>query len=260
MSNPQPLRDQRILITGGGTGIGRGIARRLAAHGALVAVSGRREALLQETAAAVQADGGVCEVQVMDVTDREGAHGAVGQLAERMGGLTGLVNNAGVGGPNRCGGEGPDRWQTILSTNLDGLYFCTEAAVPLLPDGGRVIHISSVLGKFGVPGYTGYATSKHGVIGFTKSLALELAPRKITVNAICPGWVETVMAHEGFEGIATAMGVSPEEARREALSQVPLGEIVTPEEIGDLAVYLCSPAARNMTGQAISLCGGSTMG
>ena len=129
-----------------------------------------------------------------------------------------------------------------------------------MTEDGSVVNVSSVLGKFGVPGYTAYCASKHGVIGFTKALALEVASRRITVNAICPGWVETDMAREGMEGIAKATGVSYEEARRQALSEVPIGRIIEPEEVGKLVVYLAGPHASAMTGQAISLCGGTTMG
>ena len=147
-----------------------------------------------------------------------------------------------------------------LDTNLDGVYFCTREAVRRMVDGGRVINISSVLGKFGVPGYTAYCASKHGVIGFTKALALELASRNVTVNAICPGWVETDMAREGMENMAEAMGTTYEEARKQALAQVPMGRIIQPEEVGELVVYLAGPATTAMTGQAVSLCGGATMG
>lgn len=253
------LEGKRCVVTGGGSGIGRGIAYCLTEAGARVAVTGRRREKLQETAAAVLERGGDAVVQVMDVTDPRSVADAFDSLAETMNGLDVLVNNAGAGGPNACALDGPDRWDEVVRTNLDGVYHCTRAAVPLLADGGRIVNISSVLGRFGVPGYTAYCASKHGVIGFTKALALELAPRKITANAICPGWVETDMAREGMEGIAAAMKISYEEARRGALSEVPLGRILEPEEVGQLVVYLCSPAASGMTGQAISLCGGQVM-
>jgi NAD(P)-dependent dehydrogenase (short-subunit alcohol dehydrogenase family) len=122
-----------------------------------------------------------------------------------------------------------------------------------------VIAISSVLGRFGVPGYTAYCASKHGVIGFTKALALELAPRRITVNAICPGWVDTDMAATGMQAMADAMQTDFATARRTALAAVPLGRILEPEEIGATVAWLCSDGARNVTGQAISHCGGQVM-
>ncbi len=253
------LEGKRCIVTGGGSGIGRGIALSLADSGARVAVTGRREERLQETADQIRERGGHAIIQVMDVTDPDAvSHGFEG-LLETLGGLDVLVNNAGLGGPNACAAGGPERWDEIVRTNLDGVYHCSRAAAPALTEGGSIINISSVLGRFGVPGYTAYCASKHGVIGFTKALALELAPRKITANAICPGWVETDMAVAGMKGMAEAMGTSYEEARRHALSEVPLGRILEPEEIGGLVVYLSSPAAAGMTGQAISLCGGQTM-
>ncbi len=253
------LEGKLCIVTGGGTGIGRGIALSLARAGAQVAVTGRTEEKLQETAGEVRDNGGDAWVQVMDVTDPGSVADAFKSLVDSMGGLHVLVNNAGAGGPNACALAGPDRWDEVVRTNLDGVYFCSREAAPVLSEGGTVINISSVLGRFGVPGYTAYCASKHGVIGFTKALALELAPRKITANAICPGWVETDMARAGMEGLARAMGTSYEEARRHALSEVPLGRILEPGEIGELVVYLSSPAAGGMTGQAISLCGGQTM-
>jgi NAD(P)-dependent dehydrogenase (short-subunit alcohol dehydrogenase family) len=254
-----PLAGQHSLVTGGGTGIGRAIALALARRGARVAVAGRRRGPLDETAAAAPL--GSVEAVELDVADAGAVAERVAELGERFGGrLDILVNNAGVGGPNGCALEGPDRWSEVIRTNLDGLFFVTRAAAPLLPEGGRVINIASVLGKFGVPGYTAYCASKHGVIGFTKALALELAPRRITVNAVCPGWVDTEMARQGMELLAAASGVSYSEARRRALDAVPLQRIIRPEEVGDLVSYLVSPSASAMTGQAISLCGGSTMG
>jgi NAD(P)-dependent dehydrogenase (short-subunit alcohol dehydrogenase family) len=252
-------RGRIAVVTGGGSGIGRGIALALAADGVEVCVTGRRAAALDETAALVAAAGGTCRTQLMDVTDRRSVEDGFARMCGDGRGLDILVNNAGVGGPNGCVVDGPDRFDTIVRTNVDGVFFCTRAAAPYLVDGGRVVNVSSVLGRFGVPGYTAYCASKHAVIGFTRALALELAPRKITANAICPGWVETEMAKEGMELIARGTGTDYAQARAGALAMVPLGRILEPAEIGGLVVYLCSAIASGMTGQAISLCGGATM-
>jgi len=126
-------------------------------------------------------------------------------------------------------------------------------------NGGRIINISSVLGRFGVPAYTAYCTAKHGIIGFTRALALEVVGRGITVNAICPGWVETDMAALGMRQTDEAMGMSKEEFRKQALAAVPIQRMLEPKEIADLAVYLASDASAGMTGQAINLCGGQVM-
>ncbi len=253
------LRGRTALVTGAGTGIGRGIAVVLAQRGATVVAVGRRAAPLDATVAAITAAGGRALPFVADVTDRRGIASVAAAAARAIGGFDILVNNAGIGGPNACALPGPDRWDEILRTNVDGVYFTTCAVLPHLRDGGRIVAISSVLGRFGVPGYTGYCASKHAVIGFTKALALELAPRRITVNAICPGWVDTGMAKAGMELIAAGTGTDYEQARAAALAAVPLGRILQPEEIGATVAFLCSDGAAGMTGQAISQCGGQVM-
>jgi NAD(P)-dependent dehydrogenase (short-subunit alcohol dehydrogenase family) len=246
-------------VTGGGSGIGEGIAHSLAEAGASVAVLGRRRKHLNRVVADLRAKKVEAFAVTGDVTDEQGIRRAVDRAAKSLGGLDVLVNNAGVGGPNACAAEGPERWDEVVRPNLDGVFFTSRAALKHLSDGGRVVNISSVLGRFGVPGYTAYCASKHGVIGLTKALALELAPRRITVNAICPGWVDTDMATDGLQLMADGMGVELEEARRQAMAMVPLGRILQPEEIGGLVVYLASPVAGGMTGQAISHCGGQVM-
>jgi NAD(P)-dependent dehydrogenase (short-subunit alcohol dehydrogenase family) len=253
------LAGRRCLVTGGGTGIGAGIARCLGAHGASVAVLGRRRGPLQKVVAELAGHGSEAVAVVGDVTDAKAIARAVDRAAKALGGLDVLVNNAGVGGSNGCAQPGPDRWDEIVRTNLDGVFFTTRAALRHLPDAGRIVTISSVLGRFGVPGYTAYCASKHGVIGFTKALALEVAARRITVNAICPGWVDTEMAKAGMQAMADGMQVPFEQARAQALAAVPLGRMLEPAEVGELVAWLCSAAARGMTGQAISHCGGQVM-
>lgn len=253
------LDGKRCLITGGGSGIGAGVARVLARAGARVALLGRRKRTLQQVASVITRAGGDATVAVADVTDLAGMRRAIGRIAKAFGGIDVLVANAGVGGPNRCAVDGPDRWREILATNLDGAYHSTLAVLPHLGDGGRIVTISSVLGRFGVPGYTAYCASKHGVIGFTKALALELAPRRITVNAICPGWVDTDMAAAGMQLLADSLHVDFAAARAQALAAVPLGRILKPDEIGETVAWLCSEGAGGLTGQAISHCGGQVM-
>jgi NAD(P)-dependent dehydrogenase (short-subunit alcohol dehydrogenase family) len=253
------LSGRRCLVTGGGTGIGAGIAQVLARHGASLVLLGRRKQPLQQVANELRARAATVDVVTADVRDAAAVAKAVDFAAKRLGGLDVLVNNAGVGGPNGCATPGPDRWDEIVRTNLDGMFFTTRAALRHLPAGGRVVNVSSVLGRFGVPGYTAYCASKHGVIGFGKALALELAPRRITVNTVCPGWTDTEMARAGMQLLADGMQVDFAAAKAAALAQVPLGRMLDPAEIGELVAWLCSPAASGMTGQAISHCGGSVM-
>jgi NAD(P)-dependent dehydrogenase (short-subunit alcohol dehydrogenase family) len=253
------LQGRRCLVTGGGTGIGAGIAQALAGQGARVAVLGRRKAPLAGVVASLGgAKAGMLAV-AGDVTRPQSMARACASVRKAFGGLDIVVANAGVGGPNRCAVPGPDRWDAIVRTNLDGLYHTVEAALPLLADGGRVVAISSVLGRFGVPGYTAYCASKHGVLGFVKALALELAPRRITVNAICPGWVDTEMATAGLQLMADGMKTTFAKAKAQAMAAVPLGRLLEPAEIGATVAWLCSDGARGMTGLGISHCGGQVM-
>ncbi len=252
---------KRVLVSGGGSGIGRAVALRFEEEGAKVAICGRRAEALDQTVALGK--GNILPV-VMDVSLLTSVEEGMARVYSAFGGIDILVNNAGIGGPNACSGEGEDRWREILAVNLDGVFLLSRAVLRgvggnAMGEGGRILNISSVLGKFGVPGYTAYCASKHGVIGFTKALALECAPQKITVNAVCPGWVETAMAREGMEGIADAMGEEFATAREQALAQVPLGRILAPEEVAGLLAWLASEEASGMTGQAINLSGGSAM-
>lgn len=256
-----PLSNRTALVTGGGSGIGLAIARAMAADGARVAIASRDAARLGRAATEVDPSGERVVPIPMDVTDRASVARGVDAVITRWGSLHILVNNAGLSGITALSDPDETLWQRILATNLTGMYLVTKAAVPHIKDHahGRVINLSSVLGRFGVPGYAAYCASKHGVIGLTRSLALELAPRGITVNALCPGWVETAMAQEGIANGARAMGVSEAEFRKQAEAAVPLRRFLQPSEIGQLAVYVASDAADGMTGQALNLCGGATM-
>ena len=170
-----------------------------------------------------------------------------------------LVNNAGVGGGQPVEKSDPGDWRRVLDTNVFGTFLVTRRAVPLLRDGGRVVNMSSVLGRFGVPGYTAYCASKHGVIGFTRALALELVGRQITVNALCPGWVETDMSTQGMQLGANAMGITFDQFKEQAIGRVPIGRIIQPEEVAGLVKFLASPDASAITGQTYNICDGQTM-
>jgi 3-hydroxybutyrate dehydrogenase len=255
------LLDRTALVTGGGTGIGLATARALAAEGARVAIASRDASRLTAVAGELDPSGDRVMAIQMDVTDRTAVVRGVETVARRWGRIDILVNNAGLSGITAVSDPDETLWQQVLATNLTGMYIVTKLAVRHMKDHahGRVINLSSVLGRFGVPGYAAYCASKHGVIGLTRSLALELAPRGITVNALCPGWVETSMARQGIANGARAMGVSETEFRRQAESAVPLKRFIQPDEVAQLAAYIASDAADGMTGQALNLCGGATM-
>jgi 3-hydroxybutyrate dehydrogenase len=255
------LMDRTALVTGGGTGIGLAIAGALTAEGARVAIASRDHARCRAATTDLDRSGERVMSLRMDVTDRTTIEQGVESVAKRWGGIDILVNNAGVSGITALSDPDDAVWHQILATNLTGMYVVTKVAARRMKDHahGRIINLSSVLGRFGVPGYAAYCASKHGVIGLTRALALELAPRGITVNALCPGWVETAMAHQGIANGARAMGISEAEFRRQAEGAVPLKRFMQPHEIGQLAVYVASDAADGMTGQALNLCGGATM-
>jgi len=250
------LSGKVAFVTGASRGIGEAISRRFGEEGARVVLAARDAAACERHAAQMRTRGQEALAVACDVTDRGSVARAVAAAVERFGRIDVVVNDAGAGGATPLDDPNPDesRWDTILATNLTGAFRVIREASPHLSAGGRILNMSSVLGRFGVAGYSAYAASKHGVIGLTRSLALELAPRQITVNAICPGWVETEVARAGFR----RMG-SEEEGRAKAAKMAPLGRVLDPEEIASLAVYLASDEARSVTGQAIVIDGGQVM-
>lgn len=254
------LKDKVAIVTGGGSGIGLAISHAFLREGARVMIGSRHAHHYENIEKALRKEGLPIAGRPLDVTDRESVETFVAATVGALGPIDLLVNNAGISGQNPIDREGDDRWESILETNLTGTYFMTQRVLKEMKDhaSGRIINLSSVLGKFGVAGYTAYCTSKHGIIGFTRALALEVIGRGITVNAICPGWVETAMAKQGLREWAEAAQLSEEEVRRQATSVIPLKRFTEAEEVAELAVYLASEASQAMTGQAINICGGAT--
>ena len=249
-----------FLITGAGSGIGRAIALRLAARGAAISLLGRTERTLRETEHLAQAAGATqTAVVIADIRNQSQVVQATQQAVDALGPLKGIVANSGIGGPNFPGEQ--DRFTDLIETNLIGTYTTLRAAQPHLCTGEPtyMVVISSILGRFGVPGYTGYCASKTALLGLVRALALELAGNDVHVNAVCPGWVDTDMAREGLEGMAEGMKVSLDEAKAIAMKAVPMGRMSTPEDIAGLVAWLTSPDARGVTGQGIDMNGGAWM-
>ncbi len=246
---------QRVLVTAGAAGIGRVVAQRFLEAGARVHLCDVDARALDEVRAALP-EAGVTEADVAD----EAAVERLFEAAEaQLGGLDVLVNNAGIAGPTKAVEEIElEEWRRTLEVNLTGQFLCARRAVPLLKaaGGGLIVNLSSAAGIFGFPLRTPYAASKWGVIGFTKSLAMELGPDKIRVNAICPGVVEGDRIERVIAAKAAALGIGHEEMRERLLANVSLRSAVTPDDIAAMIVYLASEAGARISGQALSVDGG----
>ncbi|HLN85594.1 MAG TPA: SDR family NAD(P)-dependent oxidoreductase [Candidatus Limnocylindrales bacterium] len=255
------LTGKIALVTGGGTGIGKAIAASLCKNGAKVAVLSRNMARIERAAAELNKLNPMVLPVQMDLRRKDDVRRAVAEVVSKFGAVHILVNNAGISGLSLMSDEDDSKWHDIIDTNLNGTYLITKEVLRQIPDhsGGRIINISSVLGKFGVPGYTAYCTTKHGMIGFSRALALEVVQRGITVNTICPGWVDTEMATLGINETAALQGISANEFKAQAVAAVPIRRFLDADEIADLVTYIASDAARGITGQAINICGGQTM-
>ena len=231
------------LVTGGTRGIGLATAKALRDAGYRVHICARKAAEGLPDGLAFH------ECDVGDAASVRALFAAIDADGER---LDLLVNNAGIAGANPLDAEaGDETWEAILRVNLTGTYLCSKAALPLLPDRtGRIVNVSSYLGLRGSADQTAYASAKHGVIGFTRSLALALAPRGITVNAVCPGWVDTDMAERRYR----ELGID----RKAAAADTPSGRIARPEDVAATILFLAGEAARHITGQAIPVDGGDS--
>jgi ketoreductase len=255
------LSNRIALVTGGGSGIGKAIALRLAKNGAKVAIAARGRERIERTAEESRKLGlSMLPIQ-LDIRKKADVERGVAAIVAEWGAINILVNNAGISGLSLIDDQSDSKWYDVIDTNLSGMYLVTKTVLKHMPDhsGGRVINISSVLGKFGVPGYTAYCTAKHGMIGFTRALALEIVSRGITVNTICPGWVDTDMASLGINETAALQGITAEEFKAQAVAAVPIKRFLGADEVAEFVCYIASDAAKGITGQAMNICGGQTM-
>jgi NAD(P)-dependent dehydrogenase (short-subunit alcohol dehydrogenase family) len=250
--------EKTIVVTGAGHGIGRAIAKLLAEQGFPLLLLGRNRTHLESARESLK-NPSAHQSFSCDIRQAEQVRKALGESGVPS--LYAVVANAGVGGVNYYAKE--DAWQEIIDTNLTGTYNTIQECLPLLkknPENFKKIVItSSILARLGVPGYSAYCASKAGLLGLMRSLAVELASDNILVNAICPGWVNTQMAHEGLEGFAQALNISKEEAYGKAMAEVPLRKMSEPVEIAQWVSFLISDAQTSLTGQTLDINNGAMM-
>lgn len=256
----RPLLGRTALVTGAGRGIGKAIALALAGAGASIAPVARTETEIQCTAQEAATFGARAYAVTCDVTEPDAVTSMVQRAVCELGPIDILVNAAGRGGGGITAELDDALWYEIVEANLHSVYLVSKAVLTLggmlAAKRGRIVSIASTGGKQGVVYAAAYTASKHGVVGFTKALGLELATTGITVNAVCPGFVATTLTEHARDNYARIWGVSPDEAQRRMESRVPIGRFVRIEEIPPLVLYLVSPAAAAVTAQAINICGG----
>ena len=253
-----PLTGRHALVTGAGRGIGAAIAARLVAEGARVTVLSRTQT---EIGAVATRLGNSAQGLKADVTDAEEARRAFEQAAASFGPIDILVNNAGQARSGLLHKAPDELWHQMLAVNLTGVYHGIRAALPgMLERGfGRIVNIASTSGLRGYPYVAAYCAAKHGVIGLTRALALEVAQRGVTVNAVCPGFTETALVEDAIANIRKVTGRSAE-AAREALTRTnPQGRLIEPAEVAHTVAWLCLPGAESVTGQSIAVAGGEVM-
>ncbi|MCI3279349.1 3-oxoacyl-ACP reductase FabG [Streptomyces cylindrosporus] len=256
-----PIQDQRVaLVTGATSGIGLAVARLLAGQGHRVFIGARNAENVASTVKKLREDGLEVDGTTLDVRSPDGVEEFVRAGVRRYGTVDVLVNNAGRSGGGVTADIADELWADVIDTNLNSVFRVTRAVLNTGgmrgKDRGRIINVASTAGKQGVVLGAPYSASKHGVVGFTKALGNELAPTGITVNAVCPGYVETPMAQRVRQGYADAYDTSEEAIMERFTAKIPLGRYSTPEEVAGLVGYLASDTAASITAQALNVCGG----
>ncbi|WP_415914089.1 SDR family NAD(P)-dependent oxidoreductase [Paraburkholderia sp. J12] len=257
MSEHATLAGLHAVVTGGGSGIGAATAAALLRAGARVTLMGRDAARLEAQRAALAGGENIACASV-DVTDEDAVEAAFAQTAERFGAVDILVNNAGQAQAAPFVQTDLALWRRMLDVNLTGAFLCARAVLPgmLARKSGRVVNVASTAGQVGYPYVAAYCASKHGVIGMTRALALEVATQGVTVNAVCPGYTETELLQASIEQITRKTSRSAEEARKILVRHNPQQRFVTPDEVANAVLWLCAPGSASITGQSISVSGG----
>ena len=257
-----PLRGQHALVTGATRGIGAAIAETLGRLGANLTLLGRDTEKLRAKSVEISKNfGAEVYIEVVDITDAETMENVVHNAVASNGAISILVNNAGIGKSAPFKTMKRDVWDEVIRVNLTGTFICTQAVIPSMLESnyGRVINISSTAGLTGYAYVTAYSAAKHGVVGLTRSLALEVSRSGITVNAVCPGYTETDLVSDTIANIVKKTGRSPEEARAELTRPNPMARLVQPWEVAETAAWLALPSSSSITGQAIPVAGGEIL-
>lgn len=253
------LKGKTAAVTGASQGIGKAISEVFAENNASVILLARNQKKLEENTKTLNDKGYIATHFVLDVTKLHEVEKTFNQIGQ----IDILVNNAGIFFTSKVQDMDTKKWNELLNININGAMYCSKAALNYMSkkNYGRIINISSVSGKVGEPFASAYSTSKFGLIGFTQSLAQEVVQKGITVNAICPGWVETEMAENILqdEKYASLIGIPQEFLKTSSLKAVPIGRYIHPKEVAYLALYLASDYASAITGQSINICGGMIM-
>jgi len=262
-SGNAPLRGRHALVSGAGSGIGEAIAIELAQRGATVTLLGRNVDALKRVTQALNDNGNVSDhgwVQA-DVANPQALQVAVEAAVAARGNIAILVNNAGVALSAPMTKTTSDQWQTMLDVNLGGTFHCIQAVLPGMQAAkwGRIVNVSSTAGLRGYAYVAAYCAAKHGVIGLTRALALEVARQGITVNAVCPGYTDTPLLDAAVENIVQKTGRSPEQAKTTLASNNPQGRLVTPQEVANAVAWLCLAGSESINGQSIAVAGGEVM-
>lgn len=261
---PHPIEQRHALVTGAGSGIGAAIAMRLAALGYRLTVAGRSVARLQAQADRMrQAQPEAIVHQVaLDVADPPSVQAGVAQAISQLGPVHVLINNAGQAESQPFLRTDLALWQRTLDVNLTGTYLVTHAVLPAMLEAaahgtpGRIVNIASTAGLQGYAYVSAYVAAKHAVVGLTKALALELARKNITVNALCPGYTETEIVEQAVRNITQKTGQTPEQARHALAQRNPMQRLIQPEEVAHSVAWLCGPGSDAINGQAIAIDGG----